>query len=87
MVDAEFPACLYDNKSGIGCRGSLQRESASGVSIADFLMNSEYASMKISIEEISRYAYLVFYEKRIQTKDNQAYSYMIKTIKWYSIYC
>lgn len=54
----------YDNMPGIECKGSLQREPASGISVADFLMNSEYSGIKISMEGIEQYRYLVFYGKK-----------------------
>lgn len=54
----------HDSNIGVLCRGSLQREPSSKVSVCDYLINTEYVGIKIPISLTGNYNYLVFYGKK-----------------------
>ena len=54
----------FDNVLEMECVGSLQREWDSSVSVADYLINTEYVGGKVSVEDVDNYKYLVFYGKK-----------------------
>ena len=50
-----------DGTAGVECLGLVQIEAESDVSISDYLYNTEYVGLKLLVDDISDYKYLVFY--------------------------
>ena len=57
---------LYNGKPGVICTGTLQRKSSSDVSVSDYIKDVDFIGLKISVNNITPYKYLVFDGKKIQ---------------------
>lgn len=64
VENAEIAGDQSGNVLEVNCRGSLLRAPDSDVSVSAHLINTEYAGIKIPIEEIGPYKYLVFYGQK-----------------------
>ena len=64
VENAEIAGDQSGNVLEVNCRGSLHRAPDSDVSVSAHLINTEYAGIKIPIEEIGPYKYLVFYGQK-----------------------
>lgn len=64
LMGAEVVRNPFDDTLEIECRGSLQRPEGSEISVGDYLAGTGYAGMKITIDEMGPYRYLVFYGRK-----------------------
>ncbi len=65
LMHAVMKTNQYKEENGIVCYGSLQRQPRSEPSLAEYVRDIEYIGMKLSIDNLSKYQYLVFYGKKI----------------------
>ena len=65
IQNAEIVEDQYNGANGILCTGCIQRPSESEISVSDYLRDTEYIGFKYSVDDISKYKYLVFYGKKI----------------------
>lgn len=65
LSNAEITNEQYEGASGIRCVGSLQRDYTLGVSVEDYLRDTEYVGARVKIEDIGKHNYLVFYGKKV----------------------
>ena len=64
LENAEIVEDQSGNVLEVNCQGNLQRTPDSAVAASDYLINSGYAGIKMTIEEIAPYKYLVFYGEK-----------------------
>lgn len=65
IANAELIKGQYNNSEGIRCVGRLNREYNDNVSVEEYIKSTEYIGAKISIKDIGKHNYLVFYGKKI----------------------
>lgn len=65
LSNAVFVDNQYDGEEGIKCVGSLQRDYTAGISVDDYIRDTEYIGAKVQINDIGKHNYLVFYGKKI----------------------
>lgn len=66
MQNATIVENQHNGSLGISCKGTLSRESGSEISVPDFIkQNNEFNGIRVSIDDISDYKYLVCYGKKI----------------------
>lgn len=65
LLNANIVTEQYNDTEGIRCVGSLQRDYTTGVSVDDYICNTEYVGAKVQIKDIGKHNYLVFYGKKV----------------------
>lgn len=64
LCSADIVYDQYDGTAGIECHGFIGRSSEENTPLADYMMNYEYVGCKVHIEDLTDYAYLVFYGRK-----------------------
>lgn len=66
LMNAEIVEDQYEGTLGVLCKGHLNRETGSKVYVADYIRaNNDYNGVRIVIDDISDYRYLVVYGKKV----------------------
>ena len=65
LKNAEIVEGQRDNNKGIKCRGSLKRPYDSNVTPEEFIIEGNYVGGKITIDNIDKHKYIVFYGKKV----------------------
>ncbi len=65
IQNAEVVEDQYNGADGLLCTGCIGRPSESDIPVSAYLMDTEYIGLKCTIDDISKFKYLVFYGKKI----------------------
>lgn len=66
IQNAQIVDNQYEDNFGISCKGTLNRDAEGGIPVTDYIFeNDEFCGVKITIDDISDYRYLVCYGKKV----------------------
>ncbi len=70
LESADKVSDQYYGQPGVECHGSLDREVKDSKSVAEYVYDVQYIGAKITVKDIGKYNYLVFYGK-LENKNGQ----------------